>query len=195
MKRKWLQTLLGCSMVTLLMACNPPEGSHNHPSSVDPAAPSVQQAPDAHGAHQMSIHSEQDFIVQMIPHHTEAIVTSEWLLKHTQNPQLKAFAQEVIVVQKAEIQKMKDWHQAWYGAPFVDPGSYKPMMPMNAASPYEGEKSDQAYIKGMIGHHQGAVDMANQLKTMTQRPELLSFARTIIDTQSKEIEQLKQWVK
>ena len=47
----------------------------------------------------------------------------------------------------------------------------------------------------MIVHHQGAVDMANQLLVSAKHDELKEFARGIIDAQSKEIQEMKDWEK
>ena len=50
-----------------------------------------------------------DFLKGMIPHHQGAIDMSEELIKKTKDPELKAFAQEIIAAQKAEIKQMQDW--------------------------------------------------------------------------------------
>ncbi|WP_225073533.1 DUF305 domain-containing protein [Desulfuromonas sp. CSMB_57] len=47
---------------------------------------------------------------------------------------------------------------------------------------------DALFIDSMIGHHQGAVEMARALQNQTRRPELLTMAGAIIDTQQSEIE-------
>ncbi len=53
---------------------------------------------------------------------------------------------------------------------------------------------DSAFAQGMLGHHIGAVDMANiQLKYGTD-PEMRALAQTIIDAQEKEITQMQKWL-
>lgn len=47
---------------------------------------------------------------------------------------------------------------------------------------------DALFIDSMMVHHQGAVDMARALQGQTRRPELLTMAGAIIDTQQSEIE-------
>lgn len=54
---------------------------------------------------------------------------------------------------------------------------------------------DLRFIDAMIPHHEGAVIMAQDLAEKTQRPELQTLAKNIIDAQEKEIEQMKQWRK
>ena len=46
----------------------------------------------------------------------------------------------------------------------------------------------------MIPHHQGAVDMAEYLVN-AKHPELRKMGGDIIVAQTKEIEQMKQWLK
>ena len=52
---------------------------------------------------------------------------------------------------------------------------------------------DQRFIDMMIPHHQGAVDMARDAANNAQHPELKAMARKIMDSQQKEIEQLRSW--
>ena len=53
---------------------------------------------------------------------------------------------------------------------------------------------DAAFAKGMLGHHIGAVDMAEiQLKYGTDK-EMRQLAQEIIDAQQAEIEQMQAWL-
>jgi uncharacterized protein (DUF305 family) len=45
----------------------------------------------------------------------------------------------------------------------------------------------------MIPHHVGAVEMAEDLKGKSQRPELLALADDIIASQQAEIDQMEAW--
>lgn len=60
--------------------------------------------------------------------------------------------------------------------------------PGAAEQPY-----DLQFIDSMIVHHQGAVDMAILVKTRSRQPDLAALAKSIIDEQTKEIEQLRKW--
>jgi uncharacterized protein (DUF305 family) len=57
-----------------------------------------------------------------------------------------------------------------------------------------GVEYEEAFLKGMIVHHIGAVDMAEQLLENTERPELVAMANNIISAQSTEIDQMKAWL-
>ncbi|BAZ46907.1 hypothetical protein NIES4102_39530 (plasmid) [Chondrocystis sp. NIES-4102] len=52
---------------------------------------------------------------------------------------------------------------------------------------------DLRFIDGMLMHHQGAVNMAEEALTKSQRPEMKKLAQDIIAAQKQEIEQMKQW--
>lgn len=60
--------------------------------------------------------------------------------------------------------------------------------PDAAKQPY-----DLQFIDTMTHHHQGAVDMAKMAFTKTTNDELKKFAQKIVDDQTKEIAQLKEW--
>jgi uncharacterized protein (DUF305 family) len=52
---------------------------------------------------------------------------------------------------------------------------------------------DAQFIDGMIEHHQGALDMAEEVIATSERAELLAFAQEIIDAQAHEIEMMNEW--
>lgn len=58
-----------------------------------------------------------------------------------------------------------------------------------------GDDFDKAFISGMIEHHQGAIDMANQAKLNAKHDEIKTMADDIISAQSKEIEMMQKWQK
>lgn len=57
----------------------------------------------------------------------------------------------------------------------------------------EGEEYEKAFLDGMIVHHLGAIEMAKELLTHTERPELVAMANAIIEVQTDEIEMMKAW--
>ncbi len=57
-----------------------------------------------------------------------------------------------------------------------------------------GDALDEAFLQGMIIHHQGAVEMAEALLDGTKRPELIQLANDIISAQTKEIEMMRGWL-
>lgn len=159
-----------------------PQGaSHNHGNE--------QQS---HAAHTMSISSEQEFLTEMIPHHQEAVDTSHLMLQRAQSPEQRAFLENIIFVQTKEISMLKTWHQEWYGAPYEENTQYMHMMP-DLEKITDDNLAWQAYLQGMILHHEGAVTMAEQVLPLSGRQEIRDFARAVISAQSVEIEQMRYW--
>lgn len=58
-----------------------------------------------------------------------------------------------------------------------------------------GDAFDEAFIDEMIVHHEGAVSMAEAALKSASHQEIKDMARAIIDAQTAEIEQMKQWKK
>jgi len=54
---------------------------------------------------------------------------------------------------------------------------------------------DIDFLKGMIPHHQGAIDMSEELIKKTKDPELKAFAQKIIKDQKAEIKQMQEMLK
>jgi uncharacterized protein (DUF305 family) len=56
-----------------------------------------------------------------------------------------------------------------------------------------GDEFDKAYLDSMISHHQMALEMAEKAGVSAKHTELKTAASQIIQTQSKEIEQMQAW--
>lgn len=55
-------------------------------------------------------------------------------------------------------------------------------------------ESEFDYLTEMIPHHEEAIATATLLQQGTQRPEMRSFARSIIETQAAEVQQMKRFL-
>jgi len=51
------------------------------------------------------------------------------------------------------------------------------------------------FLKGMIPHHQGVVDMSEELIKKSKDAELKAFAQKMIDDQKAEIKMMQDWLK
>jgi len=56
-----------------------------------------------------------------------------------------------------------------------------------------GDDFDQAFLSGMIEHHQGAIDMAELAKENAKHDEIKKLADDILSAQSKEIDMMQAW--
>ena len=142
--------------------------------------------------HSASIKSDADFLMEMIPHHQEAVDTSKYVLSRTDDPELMGFLQGIIDAQTKEIEQMKRWHQDWFGQEYKDDGRYRSMMP--DLTGFTDRQLVSVYLHGMIMHHMGAIDMARAISGITKRQELKDFSTEIIRVQSQEIETMLGWL-
>ena len=125
------------------------------------------------------------FIEQMIPHHEDAIVMAELALTKATRPEVKTLAQNIIDSQSKEIEQMKAWYKDWYEWD----------LPTDRARLENAIDFDRAFVEEMIPHHQMAVMMASMLKNGTNRPEMQKLADDIIAAQTREIDQMRAWLK
>ncbi len=148
------------------------------------------------------------FIEQMIPHHEDAITMAKIAKEKAQKSEIKQLADAIITSQGQEIDQMKSWYLDWYGKEvpsdinvmnqhgMMQGGRMHMGMMGNETDMTRLENAldfDKAFIEEMIPHHQMAVMMANMLKSQTQKPEMKKLADDIINAQTKEIEEMRQW--
>lgn len=156
------------------------------------------------GSGGMMSDSDRHFIEQMIPHHQAAVVMADLALQKAQRPEIKALATRIKRVQTAEIAQMRAWYKQWYGSdvPTTNLGNAGGMMGHMTRCPMLGGSVadlttatdfDKAFIAAMIPHHQMALMMSNMVLAHGGKAELNNLARSIITSQSAEIQQMRTW--
>ncbi|MFA5841444.1 MAG: DUF305 domain-containing protein [Candidatus Paceibacterota bacterium] len=148
---------------------------------------------------------DRHFIEQMIPHHDGAIAMASLALTKSNRSEIKILVGSIIEAQTEEIQDMRGWYENWFGKSV--PEGTTAMMGggmMSGGGMHMGGREDMAalenasdfdrtFIEQMIPHHQLAIMMAQMLKSGTNRPEMLSLADNIIESQSREIREMQGW--
>jgi len=155
----------------------------------------------------MTNNIDQHFIEQMIPHHEGAIAMAQIALEKSKKPEILSLSKNIIEAQQREIDDMKKWYQDWFSAQvpitsqgigMMGGGSLVHMGSMASGDLETLESAqdfDQEFIRQMIPHHEMAIMMARMLKSGTIRPEMLSLANNIIESQSEEITDMQSWYK
>jgi len=152
---------------------------------------------------------DQHFIEQMIPHHDDAITMAKLAREKAETSEVKQLAENIIISQSKENTQMKEWYREWFGKDvptgsatmnqhgMMGGGRNMGMMGDEADMQRlaNAENFDKAFATDMIPHHQMAVMMAQMLKNSTGRDEMKKLADEIISAQTKEIDQMRDWLK
>jgi uncharacterized protein (DUF305 family) len=145
--------------------------------------------------------ADLDFVVGMVPHHQGAIDMAKVVLEFGKDVEVKKLAEGVVKAQEGEIAFMNAWLAKTDKATLpVSPDATKAneaamttMMKAMMMAP-TGD-ADIDFVKGMIPHHQGAIDMAKVALQFAKDPALLKLANDIVDAQVGEISFMTDWLK
>ncbi|MEV0133262.1 DUF305 domain-containing protein [Dactylosporangium sp. NPDC050688] len=143
------------------------------------------------------------FATDMIPHHRQALDMAEAAQSKAVTPEVKALAGRIAKAQEPEIATMSGWLTAW-GEPVPSPGAMHHdmgdmgQMPgmmtdqeMHDLSKAMGKDFDTMFLRMMIKHHQGAVEMAKTEQAQGQDPAAKQLAAKIAADQTAEITEMQ----
>lgn len=173
-----IRLLLAAALVVALGGCSP-DSEADGPKVLQPGAPGEPNKsgdPDPTERSNEWNHTDVAFMQMMIPHHHQALEMSALADKHARSKSVRTLAERISGAQAPEIQAMSAWlDERNIEVPRVgdDPKKYDHsehghnammgmMTPaqMKELSAARGERFDRLFLKGMIRHHAGAVDMA-----------------------------------
>jgi uncharacterized protein (DUF305 family) len=143
-------------------------------------------------------YSDRRFIDAMVPHHQGAIEMARVALKNAERQEIMQLSRNIVSTQQAEIEELKSIKKEEFGTSEVpmemSPQQMRAMgMMMNPEHLVRSEPFDKAFINAMIPHHQSAIYMANVALKNTNNPRIRELANNIVDAQTREIEQMKEW--
>ena len=141
--------------------------------------------------------ADVEFMQGMIAHHAQAIYMSRMAEAHHASPRLLKLAEKIDQSQVAEIAIMQDWLRR-NGQAVPDTSSWRTMhmagmlteeqlKELDAAS---GAEFDHAYLTMMIQHHEGALQMVEDLFAAPlagQDVDVNVFANDVVTVQTAEI--------
>ncbi len=190
------------SCMRRVLTSDVPAGAYD-PESIH--APTAEQR--ALGIYQTYSDADIDFMTGMIPHHAQAVIMAAWAPTHGARSDVGILCERILVGQTDEILSM----QAWLGdrgLPVPDAKSTRMHMKMNGVEhdmlmpgmltdeemadldKARGAEFDRKFLIGMIKHHQGAIDMVNDLFKAygaAQDDTIYKFASDVFADQSIEI--------
>ncbi|AXV08605.1 putative secreted protein [Euzebya pacifica] len=150
--------------------------------------------------------ADLQFMVDMHPHHTQALGMTALVEERTASEQIPLFAERMDISQVEEIRQIEDW-LASHGVeevPTMAPG----MMAMHdldmpgmltpeefaALEAADGEAFDRLFLESMTRHHLGAIQMVEELLAVEGNatdPRLWEFAQHVLSDQSIEIDRMQ----
>lgn len=214
MKKVYLLTIL----LPVLFACNDDSDSHSSASDKDnhmghdmPANHSADSTGEDPITATMTgmmqtMHTlkptgnnDVDFAAMMLEHHKAAVAMADIEIAKGNNEELKTFAQTVTNDQNKEISFMKEFLEAGSKTPSANSADFQKamdqsMMGMMNSNAVIYHNIDKDFAAQMIPHHQSAVDMAKAYLAYGNEKTLTTLCQSIINSQTKEINWLKQWL-
>ena len=158
-----------------------------------------------HGKDSMDMHNHSDkvaytgadvmFLQMMIPHHQQAIDISNIALKTSKDSELLALARAIVKAQTSEIIQMKSWlndaeASMDMGHSMDGMGGMLDDAELSALSAATGRDFDVLWLKGMIGHHDGAIHMTQMIEDASNK-EIKIFGENVVKDQTAQIIQMQ----
>ena len=135
------------------------------------------------------------FAQGMIPHHQQAIDMSNMALKNGASPEVTKLAKEIIAAQGKEISQLKYWLTATKSSMTMGHdmgmGGMLTKKDLIALKKLKGSKFDAAFLKAMIAHHEGALEMVSMIDD-TKNSEAKKIGIDIRNGQSSEITRMNK---
>nr|WP_215550210.1 DUF305 domain-containing protein [Amycolatopsis sp. CA-230715] len=163
------------------------------------------QQDDAKAPQSQSTHNEADvtFARQMVPHHKQALDMAALVPDRTATAAVTDLATRIKKAQGPEIEQLDGWLARWGATPasaHAMPGmpshesmggmmSEADMAKLRAA---KGAEFDRMWLTMMIGHHEGAVEMANAEIRDGADADAKALANRIIGAQQAEIAEMRK---
>ncbi|UUL77295.1 DUF305 domain-containing protein [Pseudarthrobacter sp. Fe7] len=169
---------------------------HGNPGAMSSTMPGVGSTPSAGADHNQA---DIMFAQMMIPHHSQAVEMSGIILAKADMPaDVTALAARIRAAQAPEIKQMTGWLTGWNVPTMMSDHSGHGMAGMvddggiGKLKSATGTGAARLFLGQMIGHHEGAIDMAQQEIGAGKSPDSVKLAHDIVGAQQAEITQMKQ---
>ena len=179
-------------LILALSACGSSDDSHSTMSGAGTTSSSM-----AEGMTTTATSGDVEFAQMMIPHHEQAVEMADLALSNdTASPEVKALAGQIKAAQDPEIQTMQGWLSQWgasqsSGSMAHGSGGMMSDDDMSSLMGASGPEFNQMWLTMMIEHHEGAIEMAQDVLDTTSNPEVEQLATAVVEGQEKEITTMK----
>jgi uncharacterized protein (DUF305 family) len=153
-------------------------------------------------------HSDIAFMQMMVPHHAQALEMAKLARRHAVDPAVRRMAARIRAAQGPEILTMSAWlerQNVEVPQPDDDPREFdhaehghNGMMgmlseaEMTTLAEARGPRFDRLFLRGMIRHHGGAVDMAETVSAEGADVLVAELAADVHVTQTSEISRMRE---
>ena len=178
-------------LILALSACGSGDDSHSTMSGAGTTSSST-----ADGATTANS-GDVEFAQMMIPHHEQAVEMADLALSNdTASPEVKALAGQIKAAQDPEIQTMQGWLSQWgasqsSGSMAHGSGGMMSDDDMSSLMGASGPEFDQMWLTMMIEHHEGAIEMAQDVLATTADPDVEKLATAAVAGPETEITTMK----
>lgn len=157
--------------------------------------------------------ADVEFASNMLQHHAQALAMVDLTIDRTLDPEVQQLAEQIRDAQAPEIETFTDWLTDWdeevpetvrdhanAGHDMDDMGesmndeNMPGMMTSDDMSALEDASDDEfqtMWLEMMVGHHEGAVEMAKTEQGDGQYKDAVDLADDIVTSQTAEIETMK----
>lgn len=189
-------TLAAALAASLGLAGCAADSGNNMPMNHGSSGPVSSMMPDANAGHNQA---DIMFSQMMIPHHDQAVEMSDIILAKPDIPaEVTALATRIKDAQAPEIETMALWLKSWNVPTMMSDHSGHGMSGMvdadgiNKLKAAQGADAVRLFLGQMIGHHEGAIAMAQEEIGAGKHPGTVQLSRDIVSAQKAEIAEMKQ---
>jgi uncharacterized protein (DUF305 family) len=148
------------------------------------------------------LNTDVAFAQAMIPHHEQALDMADMALAQRDlDPELRELIQGMKDAQGPEIEQMRGWLEEWGAEELPASGHGMGRHNMNGfmmggmmsndqmrdLMGSRGMDFERMWMLMMIEHHEGAIEMSEQVLRTTEDPQVRALAEDIIESQTEEI--------
>ncbi|MFI6265022.1 DUF305 domain-containing protein [Micromonospora sp. NPDC051006] len=138
------------------------------------------------------------FVTKMIPHHEQALVMARLVADRSENPQFRIIADRILAAQEPEIKTLEAWLTD-RGLPRDSGTEHQHTMggmqsadALNRLTALRGVEFDRLFVSMMTEHHQGAIDMADEVLALGVDNIINEMASSVVVEQGAEINRMRQ---